>query len=59
MSLTTLWDASLRDRFAMAALPGVIEVCKSDIIPDGESCPVYFAKCAYEIADAMMEAREL
>lgn len=40
----------LRDRFAMAALQG--------LIPSSDSSPEEFAKDAYKIADAMIEARK-
>ena len=45
--------AELRDRFAMAALTGVIAS------PVHERMPYAFdaARCAYEYADAMMKAR--
>jgi hypothetical protein len=44
--------ASIRDQFAMAALPALI--CD----PDSVAYPIGHAKLAYEYADAMMEARK-
>lgn len=48
---------TLRDEFAMATLPGLIiqdmELAKKGIINDAKE----LAKTAYEIADAMLEAR--
>lgn len=46
--------AKLRDRFAMAALTGMLAY------PDGgmaQDQPTYFSKRAYEYADAMLKAR--
>ena len=40
---------TLRDRFAMAALTAIVS--QDDDVPNG------YAKSAYEIADAMLEAR--
>ena len=45
-------DITLRDRFALAALSGALE----SYIDTGESSELY-AKWAYELADAMLEAR--
>jgi len=44
--------ASLRDQFAMAALPALI----AD--PESVAYPIGHAKLAYEYADAMLEARK-
>ena len=44
--------ATLRDQFAMAALPALI----AD--PDSVDYPIGHAKKAYEYADAMLKARE-
>jgi hypothetical protein len=44
--------ATLRDQFAMAALPALI------FDPDSVAYPIGHAKLAYEYADAMMEARK-
>jgi hypothetical protein len=43
---------TLRDQFAMAALPGLI----AD--PDSIAFPIGHAKLAYQYADAMLEARK-
>ena len=43
---------SVRDQFAMAALPALI------FDPDSVAYPIGHAKLAYEYADAMMEARK-
>lgn len=48
----------LRDRFAMAALPSVIAVCGRDTRDADVGYPQHCAAKAYEIADAMMEARK-
>lgn len=45
-----------RDRFAMAAIFGVIATCRNDHDAAGRLLPEYFAEKSYEIADAM-EAR--
>ena len=44
---------TLRDRFAMAALAGLLSEGAWDKLP-----ATYFAGVSYEIADAMMEARD-
>lgn len=49
---------TLRDRFAMAALPSVIAVCGRDTRDADVGYPQHCATKAYEIADAMMEARK-
>ncbi len=49
---------TLRDRFAMAALPSVIAVCGRDTRDADVGYPQHCAAKAYEIADAMMEARK-
>jgi hypothetical protein len=43
--------ADLRDQFAMAALTGIAS-------RDGMSSADYMSRLAYELADAMMEARK-
>lgn len=50
---------SLRDYFAAKAMPSVIDNCRSDTLMDGESRAQMFARKAYEIADAMLEARNV
>lgn len=50
---------SLRDHFAAQAISSVIDSCKGDTIMDGESRVQMFARKAYEIADAMLEARNV
>jgi hypothetical protein len=42
----------LRDQMAMAAISGMLADCTRD------SSPYVFAKYAYEIADAMLKARD-
>lgn len=49
---------SLRDRFAIAALPPVMYICCSDELEGDESQPDMFARKAYEVADAMLRARK-
>ena len=44
--------ATLRDQFAMAALTGLL----SD--PERDAEPSEYAECAYEYANAMLEARK-
>jgi len=48
---------SLRDYFAAKAIPAIIEVCRGDTM-DGMQQADYFAGRAYEIADAMIRARQ-
>lgn len=48
---------TLRDRFAMAAISKIIEVCADDPRQPGESFEQYFARRAYWIADAMLAER--
>lgn len=58
------WDAeygmSLRDYFAGQAIGTVISQCAadSDVARYAGGPPVYFAKKAYEIADAMIAVRK-
>ena len=47
--------SSLRDQFAMAALPMAYDAVKNSGARNGIAVRV--AACAYEQADAMMEAR--
>jgi hypothetical protein len=46
---------TLRDQFAMAAVTGIITRSATYFSPDEFN---YFGKCAYQIADAMLAARE-
>lgn len=48
---------SLRDAFAIAALPSIIRLCANDTMHEMTKAN-YFASRAYEIADAMIEARK-
>lgn len=48
---------TLRDWFAGQALPAVVRQCAADLSWRTETPGVYFATRAYEIADAMLEAR--
>lgn len=49
--------ATLRDQFAMAALTGIL--MNDNLLPGNtELIPYRASGCAYEIADAMMEARK-
>ena len=50
---------SLRDYFAAKALPTIIECCKGDTRKDGETLTDYFARMSYDVADAMLAAREV
>jgi hypothetical protein len=48
---------TLRDQFAMAALTGIL--ANDNLLPaDNEFVPYRASGCAYEIADAMLEARK-
>ena len=44
-------ELTLRDQFAMAALTGLLASCKTD-------CVDVYVKDAYQMADAMLEARK-
>ncbi|WP_395543235.1 hypothetical protein [Neotabrizicola sp. sgz301269] len=48
---------SLRDWFAGQALAGVLPICVHDTVKPGEF-PQHIARNAYQIADAMLAARE-
>jgi hypothetical protein len=48
---------SLRDWFAGQALAGVLQVCVSDTLADGETYLQHVGKNAYRIADAMLAER--
>jgi hypothetical protein len=48
---------TLRDYFAAASVPAIIQVCANDMRRDGESREQYFARAAYAIADAMLAER--
>lgn len=53
------WQAhgiSMRDYFAAAALPAIIQTCANDT-PLWGTIAQMFARRAYEVADAMLEAR--
>lgn len=50
-------DTCLRDKFALAALPSVIDAAKNDR-HDGVSLQEHFARLSYTIADAMLKARQ-
>lgn len=49
---------SLRDYFAASAIPAIIERCGSDHRQPHEHITDYFARKAYEVADAMLLARK-
>lgn len=49
---------SLRDYFAAKALPPCMYICVNDTLNDGETRYQMFARKAYEIADAMLAAKE-
>ena len=55
------WTASagmtLRDWFAGQALSGILTICVHDTVEHGKF-PQHIARNAYEIADAMLEARK-
>ncbi len=51
VSSMTYEIATLRDQFAMAALTGIAS-------RDGMSSAAYMSRLAYELADAMLEARK-
>lgn len=48
---------SLRDEFAAAASPAIIRQCHGDTLRDNETKEQMFARKAYEVADAMLKAR--
>jgi hypothetical protein len=50
--------ATLRDQFAMAALPGVISCNPISSLPSESEIALAVASAAYTIADAMLEARK-
>ena len=55
--LTDQLGMTLRDYFAAKAMQGLIASPRGT--PDGSGATdVYYAKCAYLVADAMMEARD-
>jgi hypothetical protein len=49
---------TLRDYFAAAALPTIMQICRDDTDARGRDLPPYFAQVSYEIADAMIAERE-
>jgi len=49
---------TLRDWFAGHALIGIINACAMDTRARGEATEAMFARKAYSIADAMIEARK-
>ena len=49
---------TLRQWYAGQALAGVISVCIGDMIEFGETAESMFAKKAFAIADAMLEAEK-
>ena len=49
---------SLRDWFAGQAIPAIIERCGADHRQSHEHITDYFARKAYEVADAMISARK-
>ena len=49
---------TLRDWFAGQALVGIINACAMDTRERGETTENMFARKAYSIADAMLEARK-
>ena len=49
---------SLRDYFAGQAIPAIIERCGADHRQPHEHITDYFARKAYEVADAMLLARK-
>lgn len=49
---------SLRDHFAASAILAIIERCDADHRQPHEHIADYFARKAYEVADAMLAARK-
>jgi hypothetical protein len=49
---------TLRDYFAGQALPAVISACQHDTLVKGEIPEEVFARIAFEVADAMIKARD-
>lgn len=54
----TVEGMSLRDHFAAQAIPAIIERCGADHRMPHETITDYFARKAYEVADAMIIARK-
>jgi len=52
-----VWGLNQRDWFAGKALHSVILICANDTREEGEARERMFARKAYAIADAMLEAR--
>lgn len=52
------YGMTLRDYFAAAALPTIMQICRDDTDARGRDLPPYFAQVSYEIADAMIAERE-
>ena len=51
-------DKTLRDEFAGQAMAGVMVTCQGDTRLINETTPEMFARKAYEVSDAMLEARK-
>lgn len=51
-------ETELRHEIAMHVLPTLIEVCKNDPRMEGETGAQMVARAAYNVADAMLEARK-
>lgn len=49
---------TIRDAFALSALPAVIEICGGDTIRGSGTIEDYFARKSYAIADAMLRERD-
>ncbi len=54
----TVEGMSLRDWFAGQAISAIINRCSADPRPQHEALTDYFARKAYDIADAMLIARQ-
>lgn len=49
---------TLRDAFALAALPALVTVCGNDTREPGQSLEQHIAKFAFDLADAMLAVRK-
>ncbi|WP_414461750.1 hypothetical protein [Hyphomicrobium sp. DY-1] len=49
---------TLRDYFAAQALPSLVLACGNDTLIDGETLEKHVSRLAYDLASAMLKARE-
>ena len=53
-----LFGMTLRDYFAAKALAPCMYICTNDTLDEGETRAQLFVRKAYEMADAMLKARQ-